>query len=238
MANKTFLFGIIGGIAVAVALASLFSMGAVTAQMTSMPSHDQYHQQTMQQGQHQGVKHSMFSASGMSMVQDVRIAGVSITGDNEVTANMIYTGNTTSPGVTVVAMTNHKGMMDMMGGASMGGMSGTMGSSMMGSSHSMGSMGTMAGHSMIGGSMPGWHHPDMPAWNATQWNQWHSQMTAQMGGAFGQSAQMQPQSGTTMVESGWQSGGTTVNIILDGDASAYGASDIYVMVFPHLTQSG
>ena len=58
----------------------------------------------------------MFKANGMSMVQDVRISGVSITGDNTVSINLTYTGNGTSPSITIVAMTNHMEMMNMMMG--------------------------------------------------------------------------------------------------------------------------
>lgn len=138
MISKVFLFGIIGSIAVAVAVASIFSMGAATAQMTSMSNQQMMQHQQMQQGQHQEMKHGMFSASGMSMVQNVRITGVSITDDNEVVVNLMYSGNSTSPDVTVVAMTNHNGMMEMM---SSGGMSGRMSSGTM-DMNSMGTMGT------------------------------------------------------------------------------------------------
>ena len=50
------------------------------------------------------------------MVQDVRISGVSVTADNEVSVNLTYTGNGTSPSVTVVAITNHEAMRNMMTG--------------------------------------------------------------------------------------------------------------------------
>jgi hypothetical protein len=44
----------------------------------------------------------------------------------------------------------------------------------------------------------------------------------------------QSQSGSTIVNGGWQSG-STINILLAGDGSAYDAADLCVMVFPHLT---
>lgn len=42
------------------------------------------------------------------------------------------------------------------------------------------------------------------------------------------------QTGSAVVNSGWQSG-SSISIILEGDGSAHEASDIHVMVFPHLT---
>lgn len=76
MSNKLLFAGIIGGLAVALVSAVLFS-GAATAQMI------QHH--SMQHGfpTHQGMKESMFKANGLSMVQDVRISGIAITGNNE-----------------------------------------------------------------------------------------------------------------------------------------------------------
>lgn len=63
----------------------------------------------------------------MSMVKDVRIAGISITSNNEISTNLKYTGSETSPRVTMVAMTTEMmsgGMMNMM--MSMNGGSGSM----------------------------------------------------------------------------------------------------------------
>ena len=48
------------------------------------------------------------------MVQDIILSGVNITGDNQLSVNLIYSGNASSPSVTVVAMTNHMAMMNMM----------------------------------------------------------------------------------------------------------------------------
>jgi hypothetical protein len=251
MSRKFLLAGIVGGLGMAMVLAFLVS-GAATAQMMQ---HDQMQHNS-------GMKHTMFKAGGMSMVQDVSVSGLAITGDNEISVSLAYNGTGNAPSVTVVAMTNHEHMMSMMmgdsssmgsmgGSSSMGGMmmgdsssmgsmggSSSMGGMMMGSGgmmggSAMGSMGTMSGHSMMStGSVPGWQHPDMPRWNATQWQHWHSQMTSHMNA---QSWQMQSQSGGAVLESGWQSAENTVTIVLDGDTSAYGASDIFAVVFPHLT---
>lgn len=192
MTSKAVLFGIIGGVALAVALASLFSTGAATAQMMSMPNQQMTQHQQMQ-SPYQGMKQSMFSASGMSMIQDVRITGVSITGDNEITVSMTYGGNGTSPSVTVVGMTNHRGMMDM----------------------------------MVGGGMGGMVNPGMTSMNSM------GAMTTNMTNST-QHGMIQMQSGSSTLDAGWESG-DEVTITLDGDASAYDAADVHVMVFPHIT---
>jgi hypothetical protein len=41
------------------------------------------------------------------MVQDVRVSGVPVTGDNRVSVKLTYTRNGASPSVTVVAMTSY-----------------------------------------------------------------------------------------------------------------------------------
>jgi plastocyanin len=110
---------------------------------------------------------------------------------------LTYTGNGTSPSVTVVAITNHEAMRNMMmgggGGEQMGG--GMMGGGMMGADGNMMMNGTQSGMMMT---------------------------TARS------------QTGSAVVNSGWQSG-TTISVMLDGEGSAHDASDIHVMVFPHLT---
>ena len=193
MVNKMFLVGAIVGLAGAIAIATLLSEAATAQTMQHMRS---------------GIGHNMFSASGMSMVQDVQISGISITDDNQMTVNLIYTGNASSPSVTVIAMTNT--MMD----ENMGGMTGPGAMGM----HS----GMMPGQSMIGSNMPmTWNHQDMPAWNATQ-----------MGGSA-KSIHQESLTGSAIANSGWESGGA-ITIRLDGE-SAYEASELHVMVFPHLT---
>ena len=178
MCSNTLSIGKIGSIALAaLVLAALFSTAeSATAQMM------------MQQ---HGMSHSMFNVIGMSMVQDVRVSGVSITGDNTVSVNLTYSGNGTSPGVTIVAMTNHMAMMmNMM----------------------MGGGGMMSGGGGFPGMMmgPGMMNP---------------QMMMGMAGS---------QTGSATVDSGWQSGSSTT-VVLEGDGSIHDASDICVMVFPHLT---
>jgi hypothetical protein len=140
------------------------------------------------------MKQGIFSASGMSMVQDVKITGVSIIGDKEIVVNLNYSGNGTSPDVTVVAMTNHMGMMAGMENRWSNGMMsyGMMNTSAMG-------MYDMPGHG-----------------NGTQYYMMHIQ------------------SGSSTADGGWESG-DEVTVTLDGDSSAYEASDVHVMVFPHIT---
>jgi hypothetical protein len=202
--NKLLLAGIIGSVGVAVVLASLL----LSAQYATAQMEHQQHQQMQQQEstQHPGKKHSMFSANGMSVVQDVRISGIAITGDNEVSINLFYSGTGSSPSVTIIAMTNHSQMMGGMGSDSGHG-GGMMDSGMTGSQHSQqGGMDmTMMGNS--------------------------TSMTMPHGA---QSVMMETQTGSALVQSGWQTG-SAFTIRLDGTSSAYDASDVHVMVFPHLT---
>ena len=58
---------------------------------------------------------SVFSGEGMSMTDGVKVTGVAISGNNEVSANLRYFGSGDTPAVTVVAMTQSMDMMSMMG---------------------------------------------------------------------------------------------------------------------------
>jgi hypothetical protein len=111
--HKLFLAGMIGGVAVAIALASLFSSMAASAQMMT-PMQNQTNM-AMQHKQNHLPKDSdtgIFSVMGMSTAKNVTITGVSVTGNNEVTVNVRYTGNGTStPGIGVFVMTNSMEMM-------------------------------------------------------------------------------------------------------------------------------
>ena len=204
MSSKLLSLGMIGILAVAsMALAALFSSQTATAQMMTMQN------QMMQQSnpqQQPGMNHNMFSVMGMSMVPDVRVTGVSITGNNTVSVNLTYTGNGTSPGVTIVAMTNHMAMMmNMMMGPWM--MNPGMMMNNSGFPNMMMNPGMMMGPGMMGGM--------------------HSNMMTMMSTAGSHT-------GSAVVNSGWQSGNST-SITLEGDRSVRDASDICVMVFPHLT---
>lgn len=48
---------------------------------------------------------SFFSGEGVSMVDNVKVIGVSISGGNEISVSLRYSGNGTAPGVTVAAIT-------------------------------------------------------------------------------------------------------------------------------------
>jgi hypothetical protein len=215
MSSKLLSLGMMGTMALAaVAIAVLFSSQTTTAQMMMQ---DQQMQNSSPQ-QH-GMNHSMFSVMGMSMVPDVRVTGVTITGDSTVSVNLTYTGNGTSPGVTIVAMTNHMSMMNMMmgGGRNHGGYSDgmTMGQGMMINPNMMmnnSAFPSMMNPGMMGSGMMDGIHPDM-------------MMMMAMAGSH---------TGSAVVDIGWQSGSST-SITLEGDRSARDASDICVMVFPHLT---
>jgi hypothetical protein len=203
-----------GAIAVAtLAFTVLFSSQTATAQMMMQ-------NQMMQDNiprQHE-MNHNMFNVMGMSMVPDVRVTGLSITGNNTVSVNLTYTGNGTSPGLTIVAMTNHMATMNkmMMGhgrdhGGYYGGM--TMGPGLMNNSGFPGMM--MNPNMMMGPGMMGDMSSDMMM----------MMMMADMAGSH---------TGSAVVNSGWQPGNST-SITLDGEGSARDASDICVMVFPQLT---
>jgi hypothetical protein len=232
MASKTLSIGMVIGaiLAATFAFATLFSNETATAQV--MQHQQQMQHQPSSDHQQQGMHHSMFNANGMSMVQDVRISGVSITGDNSVSVNLTYTGNGTSPGVTVVAITNHEAMRNMMrggGGEQMGG--GQMDMGMM--NQGMMDMGGMnnTGRMMGGGG----GMMDMGTGNQTGMMM-GADSSMMMGGTPSDMMMSMAgsQTGSAVVNSGWQSG-TTISIILEGDGSAHEASDIHVMVFPHLT---
>ncbi len=193
--------GIGESVTVAIVLMTLFSNGIATAQM--MMSHQQMQRSTPNQGM--GYS-SIFNSMGMSMVPDVRITGISIVKDNELAVNLTYTGNGSAPSITVVAMTNHMAMMNMMMG--MGGFIGNNMSSVMIHSSMLGmaNMGMMMGSNSSGIMMDGTH----------------SGMA------------MNSQIGSTVIENGWQPG-RAINIKLEGNGSAFEASDLCVMVFPHIT---
>jgi hypothetical protein len=211
MTSNLFSLGMMGTIALtALAPVALFSSQTATAQMMMQ---DQMMQDTSPQ-QHE-MNHNMFDVMGMSMVPDVRVTGVSITGNNTVSVNLTYTGNGTSPGVTIVAMTNHMAMMNMMmlgHGRDHGGYYSGM---------TMGP-GMMAGPNMM---MNNSGFPDMMMGPGMMGDMHSGRMMMAMAGSH---------TGSAVVNSGWQSGNST-NITLEGDRSASDASDICVMVFPHLT---
>jgi hypothetical protein len=236
MASKTLSIGMVIGaiLAATFAFVTLFSNETATAQVMQ-------HQQQMQQPpisdhQQHRMHHSMFNANGMSMVQDVRISGVSITGDNSVSANLTYTGNGTSPSVTVVAITNHEAMRNMMmGGGMMGGGQmdmGMMNQGMMdmgGMNNTGRMMGGGGGEQMGGGMM------DMGTRNQTGMMM-GTDSSMMMGGTPSDMMMSMAgsQTGSAVLNSGWQSG-TTISVMLQGEGSAHDASEIHVMVFPHLT---
>lgn len=80
MSSKLLLKGTLFGIVLVIAsLEPLFSAQAATPEQI----------QWQNSLHHPGINHTMFTAIGMTMVQDVRISGVNITGDNEVSVNLI-----------------------------------------------------------------------------------------------------------------------------------------------------
>ena len=253
MANQLLLLGIAGGFAAALAMAMVISAG--TSQSSAqMMNHQGGMMERPASISSVSSQNTIFSASGMSMINNVKVTGVVISGDNSVEVSLNYTGTGSAPPVTVIAMTNHMHMMQSTGMA--GGMSGMDGG--MGMMHgSQGSfmqpmMGSSAGGSALWQDNQQWEqwHTDMARWhsqlNSTQWSgiqALHNQMMAQgaMGPGnswgndtssmpWGQHNQPQMQTGSSTLERGWTSSSLIVR--LEGAGSAYDSKDIHVMVFP------
>ncbi|AIF85555.1 PLP-dependent enzyme, histidinol-phosphate/aromatic aminotransferase or cobyric acid decarboxylase [Candidatus Nitrososphaera evergladensis SR1] len=216
--------------------------------MTQQHEHQQQQQQQAHASQNT-LSHSMIKAEGVSMVENVKISGILITGEKEVSVSLVYSGNVTNattsssstPSVTVVAFTNHENMkrtmmgMDMMGGDGRG--------AEMSRDDSMGSMsaggGSGHGGGMAGGSGMGQHGMSqgtmtMMRGSSSSNNNTQSSMNMTMMNHENTTTAMQrSQTGSTFVEGGWKSG-VAVKVKLDGDSSAFEAQDIHVMVFPHI----
>ena len=146
-----------------------------------------------------------YGSSGSSFVENVRVTGISITADNEVTVSLRYTGMAKTPGVVLVANTNPMGMMSMMHGSMMG-MQEMTSSNMMPGLRGFGSTwNTATGMT------------DVPLMSSeTMLNS-----TAMM---------PQMQIGSNAIDAGWKTG--TFKVKLVGDGSAYDSGHIMVMVFP------
>jgi hypothetical protein len=263
MTNRLFLVGIVAGLLGVLGLAALFSTlpGQSSAQMMG-GSHMGNNmmmdfQTTGQNAPWHTTNHASFSAFGISYVENVQVSGISVSGDNQVTVNIRYTGNDTAPSVVIIAKSD-----PMMRGASAGMMAGgPMHSGMM--MGGMGMMGAMpTGQGMIYG---GQYH----AWNSTQWRHWHMQMAelhAQMNstqinglhqmhnmisaqnmmmgpgmisgpqkfiwnGTSTETFSHQPLVGSAVLESGWSSS-ATLRVTLVGDGSAHEINGASVMVYP------
>lgn len=233
--RQLFLAGTIAGLASVMAFAALFSAleSSASAQMAhqgmDMGAMGPGMMATAGTGQPYG---GIFSSSGSSVVSNVKVTGVSITGDSQVSVSLRYTGTGESPGVVIVANTNPATMMSMMHGS-------TASSGMMG----MGGMGMMDGTFATSTS-------SYPAWSNTQWQEWHTQMAHQL--ALSNSTQWEQwhtqmmtnpvwtnstaipyaamQVGSSAVDAGWKNGSFKVK--LEGDGSAYDSTQIMVAVFP------
>ncbi|HEX7033379.1 MAG TPA: hypothetical protein VF172_10300 [Nitrososphaera sp.] len=229
MASKIFLVGIVAGLAAAMGLAGLFS--AISTQsaaqmmggnrMGMMGNNMMITTDNTQQVPWHWANKASFGSGGISYLENVQITGISISSDKQVTVNLRYSGNGTTPNVVVVASTGSMGMMGGYGGMGM-----------------MGSHMPMMGYPMFRGQAP--------VWNDTQWQEWHSQMAQwhnQMSNQSWNNRTMNPNimgmgwqqqsllTGSTALESGWTSN-ATVRITLVGDGSAYDTNNVSVMVYP------
>lgn len=192
-----------------------------------------------------------FSVTAGSMADNVSVTGVAVTGDDEITVSLRYTGTGEPDGVVVIANTNPSMMMSRIHGSSSGMMSGGMMSGMMGGMQGMGGsmMGSQAANPMWYNNTDwqAWHE-QMAQWHgqldSSQWQEmqaWHNQMAAQ--GAMGPGMAMpgmnstsmpysasQSQTGSSAIRDGWSDG--NYRVVLQGDGSAYDSGQLMVMVFP------
>jgi|GEM_PF-2522818 len=268
MASRIFLIGIVAGLAAAMGLAGVFS--AISTQSAAQ----------MMGGMHGGMmgnnnmmmtttgntpvlahqvpwhwtNKASFGSNGISNVENVQITGISISSDKQVTVNLRYTGNGTTPSVVVVASAGSMGMMGDYGG--MGMMGGGMHSGMMsGGMYGMGMMGSqmpMMGYGPYGVQMH-------TMWNDTQWQQWHNQMAQWHSQMSNQSWSNQTMNqnmmgmmrghqmpmmgmpmgwqhhsflvGSTALDSEWTSN-APASVTLVGDGWAYDTNNVSVTVYP------
>ena len=225
--NKTFLIGIIAGLAGALSLAAIFAatisqgtaqmMGNYNGQMGSGMMADQHEIQSSSAYPLQWHNHAVFSSNGISNVNHVQITGISVTGDHEVTVSLRYDSNGTTPSITVIAASNPAAFMGMMYGSG-------------------NEQGMMAGNGYGAAMMNGY------AYNATQMQNLHNQMMGTYHGnpnpyfynqtsTYNHFSMAQVGTGSSVLNSGWQSV-ASVKVRLDGQASAYDSFGIHVMVFP------
>lgn len=245
MVSQLLLLGIAGGFAAALMMAIVVSSVAPQGS-AQMMNHQGMMAQPASTPQN-GGPHSMFSASGMSLVNNVEITGVSITGNDSLEVDLRYRGSGSSPAVTVVAITNQ---MSLQGG--MGGMSSGMGMMHDGNSGMMSMMGSSMSNPTSFTDNKQWEqwHAQMARWhsslNSTQWTEiqaMHDAMMSQgMAGPpdWWNGTQTMPplthnasqsQTGSSVLESGWTSS-SSLTVRLEGSGSGYTSRDLHVMVFP------
>lgn len=240
--RQIFLAGTIAGLAAVMAFAALFSAleSSASAQMMQHQGMNMGSGMVATTGTTQSYG-GMFSGSGSSVVSNVELTGVSITGSDEVSVSLRYTGTGAAPGVAIVANTNPTTMMNMMHGTTASsGMMGGMG--MMGHGSTMGGMQGVGAMSTVS-AYPAWSNAQWQEWhtqmahylalsNSTQWEQWHTQMMASPvwtnSTAIPYASNMQV--GSNAVDAGWKNGSFEVK--LEGAGSAYDSRHIMVSVFP------
>lgn len=154
-----------------------------------------------------------YSSSGSSFVEDVRVTGISIMADNEVTVSLMYKGMAKTPGIVLVANTNPMEMMSSMHGSMMGG-------NMMRMQEISGNNNMMPGLGGFG-----------PTWNTTTTGMTDGPLMSSSGAMLNSTAMMpHMQIGSNAIDAGWKTG--TFKVKLEGDGSAYDSRHIMVMVFP------
>lgn len=121
--KSVFTLGAVLALAAIIAFAASFSSPGTQASAQQQQLSDVHHPD---QAEDKSPKSTMlsnntmwqfFSANGMSLVNGVRITGISQVGEDHITVNLSYTGEGGAPGVSLVVFTHGSpGMMWMMGG--------------------------------------------------------------------------------------------------------------------------
>lgn len=223
MIKKVFLLGVLSALEGSLGVITLFFQPSNAQQ--SDPHQDQ-NQKAMQTYQRpiQSGKMNSFNAMGASMVENVQITGIAVTGDNEISVSLRYLGEGQSPGISAVAVTNPMGMMAAMHGSQMMGGMGQHGMMMGGNG-----MGMMQGGAMGTQDQTGFQQQQMM--NGSSGTFPMSNSTQMIPSA---DIAMQHQSGSNFVQAGWESG-TAVKVALNGETSSYDSDGIMVMLFPYIT---
>ena len=118
--KSVFALGAVAALAAIIAFAASFSALGTQASAQQQQS-DPHHPDQAEDSPPKSAPLSnntmlqFFSANGMSLVNGVRITGISQVGQDHITVNMSYLGEGTAPGVSIVVFTNGSpGIMGMM----------------------------------------------------------------------------------------------------------------------------
>jgi len=221
--TKYAILGLAIGTTVTIVLAALVTTGTSPAGAQMSMQHQGMMDSSSSTSQMQPLQHGKFSANGASLVEGVEVTGISITGVDEISVNLRYTGAGETPNLTLIATTNPTGMMNRVHGGGAESMSGGMGG--MGSSH-------MIGQGMMSASQQQMIGQPMVLMNSTEWQQWHDQQVLRSSQHMQMTGAKQGEVGSAILDAGWMAAATVRIALGDDDISAYDASDIMIVVFP------